>query len=276
MRARVEGHRAARRAAGARAALAALCAGVALAAAAAAQTAGPPPPGDRLINLPTHATVGASTLQVLFTHRFSQTVDGAGGYDLFGLDSAANIGIGLALGLGRDLEVELVRASFFKEYEAAAKWTLARQGAAFPVGLAVRAGAAYRGAKGIDDRWSAIAQVVLARRVGERLEVYVIPSFASDTPSLRNAATLAVAACWRLPKRWHLALEAVPENADAAGGELAWAFGVAKRVPGHEFLVYLGNSPATTTTLIVGSDLPGGFAAGDVRLGFNIVRRFPE
>ena len=234
------------------------------------------PPGDRLINLPTHATVGPSTLQVLFTHRFSQTVDGGGGYDLFGLDSAANIGIGLAMGLGRDLEVELYRASFLKEYEAAVKWTLARQGAAFPVGIAVRAGTDYRGAKGIDDRWSGIAQVVVARRVAETLDVFLIPSFASDTPSLSNAANLALAALWRLPKRWHLAIEVVPENRDAAGGEAAWALGLAKRVPGHEFLFYLGNSPATTTSLIVGSDLPGGFAAGDVRLGFNIVRRFPE
>ena len=249
-----------------------------LAATASAQSQPPRslPPGDRLINLPTHATVGASTLQVLFTHRFSQTVDGAGGYDLFGLDSAANIGIGLALGLGRDLEVELYRASFLKEYEAAAKWTLARQGAAFPIGLAVRAGADYRGAKGIDERWSAIAQLVIARRVGETVEVFVIPSYASDTPSLTNAANVALAALWQLPQRWHLAFEVVPENRDAADGEVAWAVGLAKRLPGHEFLFYLGNSPATTTSLIVGSDLPGGFGASDVRLGFNIVRRFPE
>ena len=252
------------------------CGIVVVAGVAAAQAPRPLPLGDRLINLPTYATVGASTLQVLFTHRFSQTVDGGGGYDLFGLDSAANIGIGLALGLGRNLEVELYRASFLKEYEGAVKWTLARQGAAFPIGLAVRAGADYRGAKGIDDRWSGIAQVVVARRLGAAFEVFLIPSFASDTPTLTSAANLALAALWQMPKRWHLALELVPENRDAAAGELAWAVGLAKRVPGHEFLFYLGNSPATTTSLIVGSDLPGGFDAGDVRLGFNIVRRFPE
>jgi hypothetical protein len=253
-----------------------LCCAALVTVAAAAQTPRALPPSDRLVNLPTHVTVGPSTLQVLFTHRFTQTVDGAGGYDLFGLDSAANIGIGLALGLGRDLEVEVYRASFLKEYEGTVKWTLARQGAAFPVGVAVRAGADYRGAKGIDERWSAIAQVIVARRVGEKLDVFLIPSYASDTPSLTNAANLAVAAMWQLPKRWHLAIELVPANRDAVDGELAWALGVTKRVPGHEFLFYLGNSPATTTSLIVGSDLPGGFGAGDVRLGFNIVRRFPE
>ena len=252
------------------------CGIVLLAGAAAAQSPRPLPLGDRLINLPTHATVGPATLQALFTHRFSQTVDGAGGYDLFGLDSAANIGIGLAAGLGKDVEVEVYRASFLKEYEAAAKWTVARQSEAFPLGMAVRAGVDYRGAKGIDERWSAIAQVVLARRLGAAVEVFVIPSFASDTPTLTNAANVALAVLWRLPKRWHLAVEVVPENRDAVAGEPAWAVGLAKRVPGHEFLFYLGNSPATTTSLIVGSDLPGGFDAGDVRLGFNIVRRFPE
>jgi len=247
-----------------------------LAAAAAAQTPPPLPVGDRIINLPTHASVGPATLQVIFTHRFTQTVDGGGGYDLFGLDSAANVGIGLALGVGRNLEIEVYRASFLKEYEGAVKWTVARQGGALPVGVAVRAGADYRGAHGIEDRWSGIAQVVVARRVGEALDLFVIPTFASDTPTLRNAVNVAAAVMLRLPRRWHLAAEVVPENRDARDGETAWALGLVKRVRGHEFLIYLGNSPATTTSLAAGSDMPGGFAAGDVRLGFNITRRFPE
>jgi hypothetical protein len=52
--------------------------------------------------------------------------------------------------------------------------------------------------------------------------------------------------------------------------------GAVKRVRGHAFLIYFGNSRATTTDLLAGSDIPGGFKSGDVRLGFNLVRRFPE
>jgi hypothetical protein len=52
--------------------------------------------------------------------------------------------------------------------------------------------------------------------------------------------------------------------------------GIAKRLPGHAFMLYAGNSRATVTDLMVGSDLPGGFKRSDVRLGFNLLRRFPE
>jgi hypothetical protein len=52
--------------------------------------------------------------------------------------------------------------------------------------------------------------------------------------------------------------------------------GFNKRIRGHAFLIYVGNSRATITDLIAGSDIPGGFKSGDVRLGFNLIRRFPE
>lgn len=231
---------------------------------------------NRLINLPTHLTVGAATLQAVFTHRFSQTTDDAGGYDLLGLDSAADIGIGVGLGLGKHLEVELYRSSFLKELEGSVKWTLVRQGSAFPVGVATRMGIDYRGAKGIDERWSAFAQFVVARRVGDRLDLFLVPMFASDTPTMENAANVGVGMAYHMSRGWDFAAEVIAENRDARGGEMAWSVAANKRVPGHEFTIYLGNSPATTTDLLVGSDYPGSFGRGDVRLGFNLLRRFPE
>jgi hypothetical protein len=239
------------------------------------QTAAPIWSGDRVINLQTNLPVGPGTLQVVFTHRFLESLKDAGGYDLLGLDSAANISIGLDYGLSRDLQVSLVRASFLKEIETSAKWTLMRQGADLPAGCALRFGGDYRGAAGVDGRWAGFAQIIVARRIGQRLDVFVAPSYASDTPTLHNAFNVVVASSWYLPKSWHLSAEVVPKNSDARGGVTAWAFGAAKRVPGHEFMFYLGNAPATTTDLIVGSDM-GGFRAGDVRLGFNLLRRFPE
>jgi len=232
--------------------------------------------GSRIINLPGHLTVGASTLELVFTHRFSQTVGDAGGTELFGLDSAADVGIGLALGLGPRLQVEVYRSSFFKQIEAAAKLTLARQGAGRPLGLAVRAGTDYRGAAGVEQRWSGFVQAICGRTFGDTLSIWVVPMFASDTPTLENAANLGLAGVLHLRRRWDLAAEAIAANRDARDGEVAWSVGLVKRVPGHEFLVYVGNSRATTTDLMVGSDLPGGYGAGDVRLGFNLVRRFPE
>ena len=232
--------------------------------------------GSRIINLPGHLTIGPSTLELLFTHRFSQTIEDGGGSDLFGLDSAADIGIGLALGLGPRLQVELYRSSFFKQIETAAKYTIAEQGSGWPIGVAVRGGADYRGANGVEERWSGFVQAIVARSFGDGFDLWLVPMFATDTPNLTNAANVGLAGVLHLPRRWDVAAEVIPENRDARGGELAWSLGLVKRVPGHEFLVYIGNSRATTADLLVGSDLPGGFAAGDVRLGFNLVRRFPE
>jgi hypothetical protein len=232
--------------------------------------------GDRLINLPTHLTLSVDTLQLLFTHRFSQTTSSGGSGNLYGLDSAADIGIGLELGLSNRVQAEVYRTTFYKEYESALKWTVVRQGADFPIGLALRFGGDYRSAIGVTDRWAGFAQAVLAWRAGHWLDIFAVPMFATNTPTLRNASNVGLGASVHLPHAWDVALEYIPANGDARGANAAWAVGFNKRITGHAFLIYFGNSRATTTDLLVGSDIPGGFAKGDVRLGFNLIRRFPE
>jgi Membrane bound beta barrel domain (DUF5777) len=230
---------------------------------------------SRLINLPTQYPVGYGTIELWFTHRFTETIHNAGGYDLFGFDSAADVGIGLALGLAPNLDVELYRSSFFKELESAAKFTAVRQGDGSPLGLAFRVGVDHRGARGVDQRWSGFVQMIAGHRFGTAIEVFVMPMYASDTPTLKRAVNVGVGVAGHFGRGWDVTREVIPRNRDAAGGELAWAVGLVKRVHGHEFLVYLGDSRATTVDLLTGSDLPGGFSTGDVRLGFNLVRRFP-
>lgn len=246
-----------------------------LAIGAAGQTVPQPELGTRLINLPTHLGVPPGTLELLFTHRFTQTVNDGGARELFGLDSAADIGIGLGLGLSRQLSAEVYRSSFFKQIEAAVKWQVVRQGEAFPLGIAIRTGADYRAATGVVDRWSGFLQLVVARRVGERIDLFVTPMYASDTPTLRNAANVGLGGAYHLPHKWDVEAEVVLENRDARNGQLSWSVAVNKRVAGHAFLIYFGNSRATTTDLLVGSDFPASFKRGDVRIGFNLMRRFP-
>ncbi len=249
---------------------------LATAAPALAQVVPEPELGDQLVNLPTHLALAPSTLEVLFTHRFTESVDAAGAGNLYGLDSGADVGIGLAMGFRHGLEASVYRSSFFKEYEAALKWTALRQGAAFPLGVAIRVGADYRAASGVTDRWAGLAELVLSRRLGSALDVFAVPMFVSDTPTLRDARNVGLGASIHLGLAWDVALEAIPANRDAQDAALAWAVGLTKRVRGHAFVIYLGDSRATTTDLIAGSDIPGGFKRGDVRLGFNLIRRFPE
>ena len=64
-----------------------------------------PPPdfdpgyGDRFLQTASPLVNDQGLLQALFTHRFNQPVNEAGGNNLFGLDSGANIGLGLSLSL---------------------------------------------------------------------------------------------------------------------------------------------------------------------------------
>jgi Membrane bound beta barrel domain (DUF5777) len=241
-----------------------------------AQVVREPELGIRLIDLPTHLVLPFGTLQVLFTHRFTEAATTGTSGDLYGLDSAADIGIGLALGLGHGLDAEVYRSTLFKQIETAVKWTALRQGSSFPLGVGLRLGSEFRVISGVKDRWAGFAQMVIARRLGSRLDLFAVPMYASDTPTLRNAVNVGLGASVHLPHAWDISLEGVPGNGDVPGSTTAWAVGLVKRIPGHSFLIYLGNSRATTADLIAGSDLPGGFKAGDVRLGFNLVRRFPE
>jgi hypothetical protein len=241
-----------------------------------AQAIPEPELGTRLVNLPTHLTLHYGTIELLFTHRFSESVSTGGSGDLYGLDSAADIGIGLAMGFGGGVQAELYRSSFFKQIETAFKWTALRQGETFPIGVGLRVGSDYRAISGVKNRWAGFAQVVLARRMGRSLDLFAVPTYVSDTPTLRNAVNVGLGASVHLPHAWDISVEGIPGNKDVPGSTVAWAIGFVKRIRGHSFLIYLGDSRATTTDLIAGSDIAGGFKAGDVRLGFNLVRRFPE
>jgi hypothetical protein len=243
---------------------------------AAAQSEAWHPLDSRLLNLPTLWTVGASTLEVLFLHRFTATVQQAGGENLYGLDSPADVGLGLALGLGSRGQLELYRSNFWKEVELAGKWIAIPLTATHPWGFTLRGGGVYRGAFHLQPRWSAVFQGIVGLRPRPAWELALLGGWASDTPTLRRAANLALQAVYSLPRRWRLQGEVIAANPKSSHGKLAWALGVTKSVPGHSFTLYLGNSRATTSDLWVGSDFPGGLPQGQFRLGFNLVRRFPE
>ena len=70
------------------------------------------PLGTILINGATPYTLGSRRLEVLFSHRFQQPVNDGDSHNLWGLDSGADVGIGLAWGVTDRLDLSLYRASF--------------------------------------------------------------------------------------------------------------------------------------------------------------------
>jgi hypothetical protein len=275
-------HVLARRRAGLAAGLAAIA--LLLAAPAAAQEAPAPPPyepverdplGTRFVNVATPFPVGARQWELLFTHRFQQTVQDGSASDLWGLDSSADIGIGLTFGITRSLDFGLYRSSFQEDFELAGRFLVLEQAPRVPLSLAVRAGVDRVEREQVADPTRPFAQLLLARRFARGVNLVVAPSWVGDTTRLKDVFNVPVGLSLPLPGGRLLEIEVVPGNRDLDESVAAWHVGFSKDVGGHIFEVVLGNSRATTLDQMLGSDFPPGFEEEDVRLGFNLIRLFP-
>jgi hypothetical protein len=231
------------------------------------------PLGTRLIAVPTPSTLGSRRLEVLFTHRFHQTVQDGDESDLWGLDSGSDVGIGLAYGVTSHLDVALFRSSFQENFEVSAKYLFLEQAPRVPVTVGVRAGANLLRREGVEDADRPFVQLLLARRLAPGVSLLLSPSWVGDTPRLRDAFNVPVGLTF--PAGKHLIeLEWIPANRDLDESEDGWHVALSRDLGGHIFEIVAGNSRATTVDQYLGGDSAAGFEAGDVRLGFNLIRDF--
>jgi hypothetical protein len=211
--------------------------------------------------------------ELRFSFRMSETVQDGGVHDLWGIDSGADIGIGLAYGVGNRFDLEVLRSSHLETFELAAKLALSDQAAGQWASVALRAGIdASRGSS--EDRERPFGQLLVARRLGRGVTLQVAPSWIRDTPRLRNAFNVPVGLTLPLGGGSLIKLEAVPENRDFEDSVLGWRVAFSKATKGHLLELTLGNSRAMTLDQILGGDFAGGVERGDVRLGINVVRYF--
>jgi hypothetical protein len=232
------------------------------------------PLGSRLIDAPTAFPVPARTLEVLFTHRFRQAVNDGDSHNLWGLDSGADVGLGLAYGITHRLDVSLLRSSFQEDYELAGKALVFEQAQRVPLSVAVRAGVDRLGLIGAADPTRPFAQLVLSRRLAPGCDLLLVPSWVRDTERLHNAFNMPVGLTVGLPHGALLELEVIPKSRDLQDSVTAWHVALSKPLGGHLFQIVLGNSRAVTVDQYLGGDFAGGFKKGDVRLGFNLIRDF--
>ncbi|HEX6177536.1 MAG TPA: DUF5777 family beta-barrel protein, partial [Thermoanaerobaculia bacterium] len=88
----------------------------------------PLPIGDVLLTLPTSHMPDTGTWESKFAHRFNQSIDeGEAIHSLFGLDSGANVTIGLSWVPRRDLQLAITRSNVLDTIEASAKYRLFQQ-----------------------------------------------------------------------------------------------------------------------------------------------------
>lgn len=230
--------------------------------------------GTRLVNGATPYPVKPRTVEVLFTHRFHQSVQDGSSHDLWGLDSGADTGIGLALGVAPRLDLSLYRSSFQEDFELAGKVLLLDQLSKAPLTLSLRAGADLLRRPGVEDSTRPFAQLLLARKLAPGVVLLVSPSWVADTPRLKNAFNVPLGLTFPLPHDQLVELEYVPANRDLDDSQGAWHVALSKTLGGHVFELVVGNSRATTVDQMLGGDSAAGFETGDVRIGFNIVRNF--
>lgn len=252
----------------------------------------PLPTGDWLLSLPSARMPSAGIWEVKFAHRFNQSLSQGSFSDqlhsLFGLDTNADVVFGFSYALRRDLQLSLQRSNTNDTIETAAKFVVFQQAEAVPLTIALRGGTAWRTERDQDDRVSLFAQAIVSRQFGRRAELYLHPTFVTNAGRgvtaegsgalFDHAFNVPVSAVVRMRPSLMLVAEVVPPQSDLPDemdGDFGWAIGIKRAIGGHWFEILLTNSQATLTDQYVTGTFQGNpLDAGEVRLGFNIERRF--
>jgi hypothetical protein len=207
---------------------------------------------------------------------------------LWGLDSNADVGIGLSYAVKPDLQFSFYRSNALDDIELGAKYVVIQQAAAVPVSLALRGGGDIRTEAGLKDRTSLFAQAIVSHQFGHKAEIFAVPTFATnagravsgtDTFALfKHASNLPVGFAVVLTDALSVVGEVIPKNGDlpdSVHGDFAWALGLKRAIGGHYFEILITNSNATHVDQYVSSTYMGSpLNKNDIHLGFNIERRF--
>ena len=251
------------------------------------------PLGDVFLSLPTSHMPSQGAWEVRFTHRFSQSLDQGNFSDrihsLYGLDSSADIGLGLSYVPVRDFQLSLYRSTAMDDIEFGAKYSIVQQAPAIPFSATVRGGFDWRTEVQITDRMSYFAQAMLSRQFGKRAEVTVIPTYVTNagravtattsTALFKNAFNVPIAMAFNVHNGFSVVGEVTPRNRDLPdklkGGYIAWSAGIKSAIGKHYFELMVTNSMATHADQYVTSTYLGSaLNKSDLHLGFNIERRF--
>ena len=230
--------------------------------------------GDRFLQTHTPTVNEKGLLEAVFQHRFLQPVIRAGGNNLGGLDSGANIGLGVNYVPVRNLSVEAYRASTNADYEFALKYTFVRPTKKLPLGVGVRAGMDWMTKTEVEENVGVFGQLLVSATIGSRVTVAAAPTYVSNTVQFEDVWNVPLVLQVSLGKKWSATGEWVFANGDLEGSVGQWSFALEKSVWRHRFGVWIGNGSGTTVDQQMAGDFGGGVTDSNIRLGFNIIRQF--
>lgn len=239
--------------------------------------------GLQIVTLQTTKMPAKKEVYFVVSHRFGTVKDGLS--EFFGLDQATTK-IGGVYGITDWLSVSASRHTLLKVYEAGLKYRVARQSADFPVDIV--------GYNTIDinslfkkedypkiefsDRLTYITQVLISRKVSEKLSLQLVPSYIHKNlynPAIENNNQFSMGAGGRmkLTKRLSVNVEYM-HNFDKPGFYTnPLSVGLDVETGGHIFQLLFTNSQAMTEGSYV-TNAAGDWGKGDFFFGFNLYRVF--
>lgn len=253
--------------------------------------------GTRAVNLMTSTQVGKKVLAYRISHRFGPF--NSGFYNLFGLDGPANISLAFDYGINDDLMIGIARDGFNKNFNGFVKYNALTQNTedGSPVTLSIYSRAniiALRDEVAPDqfdpfgNRMSYITQLLVSRKFSERLSVQIAPTFVhhnlvNRTTDANSIVAVSGIAQYKFTKRLGLSAEYTyvitgdvvtgPAGAPAPQTYNSASLGLDIVTGGHVFQVCITNSNPINETFAIPYTFSN-WLDGDIRLGFNISRKF--
>ncbi len=244
--------------------------------------------GTRLINGQTVEVRDRGVLEFMIMHRFGRINSGA--YEFFGLDNA-NIRLGLNYSISNKLTIGIGRSSFDKVYDGFLKYQLLKQSSGQknnPLTLTLTGGISIRTLRPtepdieiqFDQKLAYLAQVLLARKFGDRLSLQLMPTLVHrnfvDIPGDVNTLyAIGIGSRFKISNRIAITGEYYPRlngnNTDILYNSLS--FGIDIETGGHVFQFMFTNSRQMIEKGFI-TETDGKWGNGDIHFGFNISRVF--
>lgn len=240
----------------------------------------------RVVNGQSIETMKKNHLDFRISHRFGTLNSGA--YNLFGLD-AATMRMGFEYGLTDRFEIGVGRSTSKKTYDFFGKYKLIQQSAGgaknIPVSVTLFGGmniVTVNRELEFQDKVSYVAQILIARKFGERLSLQLSPTYLyRNLPDIEGdekvLLAVGIGGRFKLSKRVSLNgeyfLTAREKNTATAPYYDSMSFGVDIETGGHVFQLHFTNSLGMIEKQFIG-ETTGTWGKGDIHYGFNISRTF--
>ncbi|MCF2503852.1 DUF5777 family beta-barrel protein [Dyadobacter sp. CY107] len=239
----------------------------------------------RVVNGHSVETMKKKHLDFRISHRFGRLNSGA--YQFFGLDQAT-MRMGFEYGITDDFMIGVGRSTSQKVYDFFGKLKVLKQSEGvrnIPVSVTLFGGtgvATVNKELEFQDKLYYSAQVLIARKFGERLSLQLSPTFLHrNKPEVlgdeKVLLALGIGGRFKLSKRVSLNGEyfytAREKNTVTAPYYDSMSFGVDIETGGHVFQLHFTNSLGMIEKQFIG-ETAGTWGKGDIHYGFNLSRTF--